>query len=402
MWGSNTSKTSLAHFLRALNDPRFYLGDSNFTINDLNAYVAGVTLAHNDIMKELLSKYCTFSSQRDWVSWYGSQPAIFEKRSEGGRPAVQRQSFGLQVCGAPLSADWTAFSINEEGLRLMSGQEFKVQVDAIMDGDKLRLIREVLYRLLTPTEEAFTDHRSDGRAVAVKGLANGDAWVYPVGIYGNAVSTNHNHYLFQAGAVLSDIDLDAGLSTVREHGIRTSKIICSPADAALFTTANIPGFLPALYMGIDKADNVDRIDDSSVRRLTQEDLSSLDEIPVGIYKGVKIYSLWWWPQGYLDFGPAMDAPEYKPLVCRTFTGGYNLGSMQAEIGNVTVGGVKKSGFGDLRPIMQKSGTFTSLYDIDMFEREVGFGTKNRVSHAIMSLTPAAYVIPNVDNLIVSL
>lgn len=401
MWGSTISNNTLRQLVEALQNPRFVLGQSNFSIKDLTAYVTSTILAHNSQMMDLLSKYCMFSNQRDWATWTGTEAASFTVRTEQTRPAVQRNSSALQITGAPLQARETAFDVSEEGLRVMTGVEFARQIDMVKDGDKVRLIKELLYRLLTPTEESTFDHRSDGRAITVRGLANGDAWIYPRGLYGAAISGAHSHYMFQTTATLTDLDLDRGLKTVREHGIKTIKIICSPLNEGEFNETNIPGFKPALYIGIDPGISTDHVS-SSERRRMQEDLSSEEEIYVGRYKGVPVYSLWYWPVDYISFEAVAKSDDLKPLVCRTFTGGYMLDSMAAEIGNVKSGGVSRPGFGDLRVMHDKSGSFKDLFDISHFEREVGFGARNRVSMAIMSLNPGAYVVPDIETLVVAI
>jgi hypothetical protein len=401
MWASTTSRNTLQAIAVALNDPRFFVGNqARFSMEDISAYIATKILAHNQMMSDLMSEIAFITGQRDWPNWTGGSPVIFRPKAEGNRPALQDGGFAPQISGALLRADEAAFGMTEEAARMIPGPQFRQKIDDVMDGDKYRIIRDILTRLLIPTEETAQDHRTDYRMITSLGLANGDSWLYPRGLYGKAVSASHNHYNYIAGGALAAGDLDALIVDVREHGYPSVEIWCAPTDEGVFT--GIQGFVPAQYDGTVPADNTVRIDPSLPKR-TQEDASSTGKVFVGRYKGVNIYSLWWWPVNYLYCQPTNLSPDAKPLAVRVFSNDYTLGSGIELLGNMTdASGVVRPGLGDLRAVSSNGTTFFTIFDVRHFEREIGVGTRNRTGAAILSLASGgAYVAPNVGALIVN-
>lgn len=394
IWRSVTSTNTLAALIIALNDPRFSLGSSRFDIGDLSAYVASRTLAHNKQALDLMSMFARVTPQRDWIDWTGGSAKKFKTKAELARPAFQGTENAPQISGALIQSKETAFAFTEEGLRLLSGQEFKQEVDSVFDGDKIRIIREMLYRLLTPTEENGFDHRFGGRAVKVLGLANGDAWKYPTGLYGNPISANHNHYRFQIGGALSATDLDNLVKDVREHGWPRVRIIINPDASGAFV--GIPGYTEYKFEGTVPATTADHI--GAIRK--QEDFSSEGLVKVGRYKGIEVYSLWWWPVDYIICTPEESSEDKsRPLVIRVFSPEYTLASGLAEVGNIEVNGALRPGLGDLRMMRQDGRTIDDLFDISYFEREMGVGTGSRTAASVLYRGTGAYLIPDVTTLV---
>ena len=401
MWASTTSRNTLQSIAVALNDPRFFVGNqARFSMEDISAFIATKILAHNQMMSDLMSQIAFITGQRDWVNWTGGSPTVFRPKAEGNRPALQDGGFAPQISGALLRSDEAAFGWTEEAGRMLPGPQFMQKVQDILDGDKYRIISDILRRLMVPTAEAGTDYRTDNRVITSLGLANGDSWIYPRGLYGKAVSGSHNHYNFIAGGALAAGDLDALILDVREHSYPSVEIWCSPTDEGVFT--GISGFVPAQYDGTIPAENTLRIDPALPKR-TQEDQSSTGKVFIGRYKGVNIYSLWWWPANYLYCQPTNLAPDAKPLAVRVFSNDYTVGSGIELLGNMTdANGVMRPGVGDLKVVSSNGTSFFTIFDVRHFEREIGLGTRNRTGAAILSLAAGgAYVAPDISAIIVN-
>lgn len=396
MFGALSTPSTIQALIIALDDPNFMIGNqARFTEADLTAYVASRILAQNQKMVGLIDIFCSTTGSRDWVNWTGQNALKFHRKSEGARPPLQSTSVSPQIMGAPLVAWEAAFGWTEETLRMMSGPDFKIQVDGIAEGDTKNVTAQILKRLLDPTTETFNDYRFDNRELTCYGLANGDTWKYNFGVHGKVIADTHDHYRAIAGASLATGDLDDLITDVREHGVNRVRLICNPDDSSDFD--GLTGFYAKQVKDVVPSQNAAHLD-PSVGVLTQDDENADGLVFIGRYKDVPVYTLWWWEAGYIICDPMETPKEGKPLKVRTFNGGYTMGSALAMLGNYTnSSGIMRPNLGDLRVFGPEGMDNFNIYGVRRSEREIGVGAGNRVGAAILSLTAGgSYVIPDID------
>lgn len=132
-----------------------------------------------------------------------------------GTPDAQKILPGVTV-GAPLynygrSQQWTFTAFQR-----MTGAQMAGQVNALMLGDRLTILRELKKAWMTPTNYTFLDVLVDNVSLAVKALVNADGAAIANGPNGETfVGASHTHYLATASLVAAD--LTALSDTLVEH-----------------------------------------------------------------------------------------------------------------------------------------------------------------------------------------
>jgi hypothetical protein len=111
--------------------------------------------------------------------------------------------------------------------------QLAAETAAMMDADKVTLIRNIKRAVYIPTNYTFIDKLGvpANISLAVKAFANNDGSGYPLGPNGEVFATSHTHYI--ATATLTVAGVNSLITAVQEHyNSGTPVIVINSADEA--------------------------------------------------------------------------------------------------------------------------------------------------------------------------
>jgi hypothetical protein len=325
--------------------------------------IAEALAAHNDIIADMVADLVEVTVDRERV--YGTAMQFgMDELDEFGTPDAQKGLPGVLV-GFPLRLFGSALQWTRTYFLNVTGRELAGQVDGLMDGDALNVIRQVKLATYRPTNYTFKDRLVNPLLqipLPVKALVNADGAGLPVGPNGETFDgATHNHYLGTAGGSFVESDLAAALAHLLEHTNRgTARINIAAAQEAVI--GGFANFNRSGDMGVVYGANVTRGEGTV-------DPIRIYNRRIGYYKGAEVWVKPWAVPGYVHLY-LMGAP--RPLCWRN-----------------------PSYAGDARPA-----PFELVFEDEehplrarAYERRFGIGTWNRTNGVVLDTAHGSYVAP---------
>jgi hypothetical protein len=318
--------------------------------------------AHNRLMEEWRSTFVetrTVESDR-----YGGVDAMtMEDMDEEAVPRPQKVTAGSTV-GYPLNAAGRGLQWSEMWFRKHTIAELAAQVDAMMDADVQRLVRDMRRALYYSSNYTHTDHLARNIDLAVKRLVNGDGAPIPPGPNGESFdASTHTHYLARAGGAVAITDVDALVTTVREHyATGDIQVWINQADEATFRAfAGFVAYLDPRLVGSVNATQ------ATSRTL---DAANLYDRAIGILSsnGAEV---WVKPLAITNYPLCWNTAAPRPLVYR-YDPDYGDG-LQLVYDNPSY------------PLRAKA-----------YRRIFGVGVKNRINGAVLYTGNTTYADPSIN------
>lgn len=328
----------------------------------LNATVASVGLdttfqavsntlaAHNRIMDDLMADLVDKTTDR--LRRYGGPDSMaMEDGDEFTVPKAQKITAGSNV-GFPLRMAIGGLQWTELFFKKKTIGEFAGQVDAMMDADHNRCIRDIKRAIFYATNYTSNDFLIDKIDLDVKRLVNADSAPIPAGPNGETfTASSHTHYLARAGGSLASTDLDGLIDTVREH-YASGEIRVYINQAQESTVTGFTGFVKYVDARIVANVNADHARGGVL------DPIQIYNRALGLYRGAEVWTKPWIPANYLfcwnksapkplcyrydpDIGDGLqlvyDNPSY-PLMARAYRRVFGVGVWNRINGAVLYGG----------------------------------------------------------------
>lgn len=306
--------------------------------------------AHNRIMEELTADLVDKTTDR--LRRYGGPDTMtMEDGDEFTVPHAQKIAAGSNV-GFPLRMALGGLQWTELFFRKKTIGEFAGQINAMMDADRNRVIRDIKRAIFYATNVTSNDFLIDKIDLAVKRLVNADSAPIPVGPNGETFTvSSHTHYLARAGGSLASTDLDALIDTVREH-YSTGEILVYINQAQEAAVTAFTGFVKYVDARIAASISSDQ------SRGGVLDPIQIYNRAIGLYRGAEVWTKPWVPANYLfcwnrtapkplcyrydpDIGDGLqlvyDNPTY-PLMARAYRRVFGVGVWNRINGAVLYGG----------------------------------------------------------------
>lgn len=314
--------------------------------------------AHNEIVRELVTDLCDFTTDRQ-RRYGGVMETEMVEADEFGTADAQKIAAGVTT-GFPLrfyqySIQWTRMYMQTRTVA-----ELDAQYVAARQADIKNIQRQIKRGLFTPTNNlTYVDRYVDGVNVPLRALINADGTAIPNDPYGQGFDgATHTHYLAING--LTESAVINLLETVVEHGFGGGMrlYINRAQESAIRGMASFQQFYdPRIIVG----DNV-------TRARGELDVTTLFNKSIGVFASAEVWIKPWIPNGYLF---AFDAnTDLKPLVYRTRDGANALG-------NLTIAAEHEH-----YPLRAQT-----------MDREFGVGVWNRTNGAILYSGGASYTAP---------
>lgn len=150
---------------------------------------------------------------------------------EFGAPPTQKNLPGLTV-SFPLRLYKSGLGWTSKTLEIATPREIASKFIEARRGHAARLILEMRKALFLSSNYTFVDKLTNGVSLAIKRLLNADGDAIPNSPSGATFDgSTHDHYNDRDGGSLANVDIDAIVSDVTEHGnTRGLKIIIALAD----------------------------------------------------------------------------------------------------------------------------------------------------------------------------
>jgi hypothetical protein len=260
------------------------------------------TLAiHNAQMGEIYGDFALPTTD-ETDRYGGTDTMVMEDMDELAVPRAQKVTAG-QTVGFPLNAAGAALQWSEMWFRKHTLGELAAQVDAMMDADRNRVIRDMKRALFYSSNYTHTDHLARGVDIPVKRLVNADSAPIPPGPNGEAfTASTHTHYIARV-STFAATDLDAAINTVKEH-YATGEILVLINQAQEAAVRAFTGFVAYLDARLVGANNATQ---PAAGAPTLDPVNFYNRA-IGLYNGAEIWVKPWIPANYLFAYNAM-APK---------------------------------------------------------------------------------------------
>lgn len=268
--------------------------------------VSNTLAAHNKIVSELYNDFVERGTD-ETRRYGGADTMTMEDADELTVPHPQKVTAGSTV-GFPLNSAMAGLQWSEMWFRKHTIAELAAQVNAMMDADVNRVIRDIKRAIYYTANYTHTDHLARGVDLAVKRLVNADSAPLPPGPNGEAfTASSHTHYAARVGGSWASTDLDLQINNVKEHYASGEiQVVINQSDEAAVRA--FTGFVAYLDPRLISADNVTRVGPG--RTL---DPVNFYNRAIGIYNGAEVIVKSWAIASYPLVWNASAAP---PLVYR--------------------------------------------------------------------------------------
>lgn len=317
--------------------------------------------AHNQMTQDMLGDLVDFTTENLRVYGPGTDIGDVEDLDQGGSPDAQKVAAGYNI-GFPLREIGRALQWNRAWTQITTIDELTTQVTAIMDADRLAVIRAVKRAVYTSTNNgSYIDRLVKGITLPLKALFNNDGLQPPPGPNGETFATSHTHYLYSS--TFTEAAAKTQIDTVVEHR-RGGKVVYYINKANETTVRGFSDFLPLLYPYVNAGISANTAQG-------QLDTQDPDNRMIGYFDGAEVWVKPWVLANY-PIALRVGVPSAKPLVYRKRMEG--------------------NGFGDL----------VLAYEDDAFPlrasawtREFGIGIWNRDAMSVSEMNDgdSAYTIP---------
>lgn len=331
---------------------------------DLTWEAIGNTLEiHNEQMREIYDDFAeptTDESER----YGGVDTMTMEDADELAMPRPQKVTGG-SIVGYPLNAAVAGLQWSDMWFKKHTVMELAAQMNAMMDADKNRIIRDMKRALFYSTNYTHTDHLARNIDLAVKRLVNADSAPLPPGPNAEAFNAStHTHYLARASSSWVSTDFDAQINTVKEH-YATGEIQALINQSEEQTVRGFTGFVAYQDRRVVPPTTAAFADG------TYLDPVNFYNRPIGVYNGAEVIVKPWIPPGY-PFVYNATAP--KPLKYR-FDPDYGDG---------------------LQIIYDSTTRATNILNARGYRRIFGVGVWNRINGAVQYTGNTTYANPTLN------
>lgn len=319
--------------------------------------------AHNQIVDQMLAEFVTPTTDR--LRRYGGDATVdMDDLDQYGTPYAAKIAAGATL-GFPLWLRGKALQWTKKYFEVTTPREFAAQVNAIMDADVRRLLRDIKRGLFLATNYTFSDDLVDGADLAVKALINADSTSIPPDPDGNSFNgATHTHYNFTASTAVALADFQALVLDVAEH-FSSGELVVYINKAQETAVKALTGFEkytdPRIILG-----------SASNRANKPLDVIRFNNRAIGILEGAEVWVKPWVPAGYLLC--FMRGAAENVVAFRTRNPGSGGLGLDAEV--------------DAHPLRARA-----------YSREYGIGVYNRVAAAILFIdagAAGAYVAPTIS------
>lgn len=320
---------------------------------------------HNERTNEMISQIAEISTERSTV--YGTNAeGEMHKKDEFTRGPTQKVSVGSKVefplDGFQFAVGWTA-----DYLRRATVQDMARKQVSARQAHLRRLQRDIKEALFGATNFTYVDRLVDGNNLAVKRLVNADSAPIPNGPNGETFNAaTHTHYDgidWSAADAAARIAFIQGLiQDVVEHGHGDDVRLYINRAQAADVRALTPNFAPLLVPNVVPAPG-----GTATVGEGRLDITRLDDILIGYFDGVGVWTKPWVPANYFFVSAYGDAR--KPLR-------YRQSMIAQERGLFLAGEI-----------------VTHPLQARYMEAFHGFGVLNRTNGAIGYLGNATYAVP---------
>lgn len=269
---------------------------------------------HNQWSQDMISMFCERTSDR--LRLYGGVANVVnEEMTELALPDASKAVTGSNL-GFPMQRFGSTLQWTRDYFRLARVNEMASELDAHIDQDRQRLVKQIKRAFLNPTNNLTYRDRLSSRQAAnvtlpVRALLNADSTDIPLGPNGETFDgTTHNHYMAPASGTLAAADVTALITNVMEHKV---------PDALLMF---IPQSLETTIRGFNGAGQFEGTVDVRIHQpvTSQYAIGDLDvyntgDRKIGIYGPADVWVKPWMPANYIlvvDTGAGL----FKPLAFR--------------------------------------------------------------------------------------
>lgn len=324
--------------------------------------ISNTLAAHNGIVRELYGELVERTTM-EAVRYGGSDTMTMEDGDELSMPRAQKVTAGSNV-GFPLNKVEAGLQWSEMWFRKHTVEELAAQVNAMMDADVNRQLRDIRRSFYLSTNYTHTDHLVRNIDIPVKRLVNADSAPLPPAPDGSTfTASSHTHYTARV-STLAASDLDALVLNVREHFNRGQLAIAVHLNdaATISNTTTFPKFVPDV--------NVNIVQPSTATYTNRGlDIANIYDRRLGLYDGVEV---WVKPWAIANYWFCWNMNQPKPLVWR-----YD------------------PDYGDNLDLVYDNPDYPLL--AKAFRRIFGIGVKQRVNGAILYIGgTTTYVDPTIN------
>lgn len=333
--------------------------------------------AHNRIVADLLSTFVSVTTQRQERVGLADSTEM-EELNEYGRTEAQKIGPGPLV-GLPLRRYGHGLSWTRDYLRRTTASEFAAQVTNIFAADLRRIQRQIKRAIYFSTNYTWIDILIDKASIPVKALANNDGMVPPVGPNGEVFAGTHNHYLGTGSFAVGD--LDTLIDHIAEHAYG-GEMFLAINKAQETTIRGFTGFTAYVDVRAVQASTTSYADSKAL------DVISINNRPIGIYRGAEIWVKPWAVANYV-VGWVNDPQQKKALGMRIMGDGPE--GIGGGSGSLIVGG-NGTGPGDLELVFEHDDYPLRCRE---YVREFDVAPVNRVLMAVLYISNATYANPTI-------
>jgi hypothetical protein len=322
--------------------------------------ISAALLSHNNQVNEMMTALVERST--DSRRSYGTgDTKQMDELDQFGLPDAQKISAALTV-DFPLRKYGNSLQWTRQWMISNSAAQLAAEVAAIMDADRLNLLKQIKRAVYTSSNTTFIDKLGypANVSLAVKAFANNDSSGYPLGPNGETFATSHNHYL--ANATLTATVLGNLVTAVQEHyNSGVPVIVINSADEAAVRA--LTGFTAYLDPRLT-------INANANQATTRLNLANTYNREIGLFGAAVVRVKPW---AIANYAFAYIEGQEAPLVMRVPAQAPMLGDLNLD-------------FEDERtPLRARS-----------YSRQFGIGVWQRVGGAVLQFSNGTYQNPTIS------
>jgi len=316
--------------------------------------------AHNAQLADMLGSLVERTT--DTRRAYGTgDTKTFDEVDQYGQPDVQKITAGIAV-DFPLRRYVNNVQWTRQWLMTNSVAQMVAEINAILDGDRQNVIKQIKRAIFNPTNTSFVDRLGNPANITLnlKAFLNADSAAVPVGPNGETFDgTTHTHYL--ANATLTTAAATSLIVAVQEHAnTGIPQIFISSADEAAWRA--LSGFQAYIDPRMTLNANANQ-------PFIRSNISNIYNRAIGLYGNAQISIKPWMVAGYA-FGYIEGQPA--PLAMRLPQLNPDLGDLQPV-------------FDDERyPLRSRT-----------WERQMGVSVWQRQLGAVLDFGHSSYTAPSI-------
>lgn len=256
-----------------------------YGVDNLIRDIQADTAVYNALIDEQVREYAEIT--RDVTRRSGTDSGTEDTElDETGRAYTQKSAGGYDVA-FPLRTYGYAVGWTAKALKRATVEDIARTTLAAQKAYRARIIRQLQAALYSPTNYTTRDFAATRVTLNVKALANGDGTNYGLDVNGNAIATNHSHYL--ASSTLTSAAVQSLINTVLEH--ESGQVVIEISALDLGAWQALTGFVAA-------QDPVIIQPTTATQLALPLDTTKTDNRFVGRIFGANVYTKTWAKSGY--------------------------------------------------------------------------------------------------------